>query len=243
MESTAELVEAFNKLDRSIVPETFPMPNYYVFGVQHISWLASGDIITPKHAFFPQHIHITGTTPIEVLSKNTPAEKARALVPWLLKAILKCGVNKHCLPSTFGDPKVNHVVKNGPAAPGKWVCVDAELAAALEPELRGAGVMEELCIVGVATKMDKIELYSWRPFLQKQAMKHGIAICMACCMPATEGTLQRCGSGKVASYCSRDCQKKDWFVYKKHCRNWTARRDGELFHPLDEGDEVVVGAL
>jgi len=44
-----------------------------------------------------------------------------------------------------------------------------------------------------------------------------------CC--GTTGSVSRCSRCKAVSYCSRECQKKDWKSHKSFCRQWTNPAD------------------
>ncbi|KAJ7494001.1 hypothetical protein FB451DRAFT_1491593 [Mycena latifolia] len=94
-----------------------------------------------------------------------------------------------------------------------------------------------------------LEAYAGKPApkvsaAEERAAKEGTA-CYSCGAVSTEDgvTLRKCSGCKLVSYCSSECQKKDWRDHKKLCRSQPVKFDPALVTPAPEAPPEFIGCL
>ena len=228
MESLSRAVQAFNELPRPQVTPT-GLPSHWMFGIRHVPLPPEGDLVYVVHP--RSYYSLTSKKPAQIVSLNDSTEKAKAVLPGLLSAFLEMG---HAPPGSQGAPVI---------APWTWLCVDADMAPALQTVLHEAGVREDLCKVGVASASEK-DIWSeqWSGFVgslmktlgldaatkkevAKRVERNVLAfssdannVCAHCCCgPSQDNSLKTCAGCRTVWYCSRDCQKAGWKSHKRVC--------------------------
>lgn len=216
-----EILNSFNRLPR---PRTTPsgLPNHWVFAVRHLSLQPPGDVVLVIH---PSDLTLRMGIG-QILSASNASEKARALFPLLLNAFV------------MGDqrPGSSQPVDQPLYAPWTWATEDPELAKALENCLSQHGFVNELCRVGIFSRVEKDILdLVWFPTYRKLTALHDqggqsprpqlpvasadITRCHGCGMSSKSFSepLEKCSACGKAWYHSQDCQRKHWKEHKPEC--------------------------
>lgn len=216
-----EILNSFNRLPR---PRTTPsgLPNHWVFAVRHVSLQPPGDVVLVIHPSDSTLRMGIG----QVLSASNASEKARALLPLLLNAFV------------MGDqgPGSPPPVDQPLSAPWTWATEDSELAKALENCLSQHGFVNELCRVGIVSRVDKDILdLTWFPTYRMltalfdqggQSPRPQLPVasgdstrCHGCGMSSESFSepLKKCSACGKAWYHLRDCQRKHWKEHKPAC--------------------------
>lgn len=224
----ADVVTSFNRLSRSERTPSGLAQNHWYFAVRHVPLHPAGDmvqVINPESRF--QHC----TNPKQILSLPTIAAQADVIAPLLLETFLK-GLNRG--QDGRVDPRIPTF------APFSWGTRSANLARAVEIKLRVLGVRADLCTVQPGTKeqddvadetfgeMMSLIINKTRTGLPEQA-GHGRLICGGCKKDSSwfSAGLMKCSRCNTKSYCSRDCQKKDWKQHKMTCGRDGGISDGQ----------------
>lgn len=176
--------------------------------------------------FNPASSYQACSDPVEIFSLPSIDAQADAIVPALLGLYVR-GVDYVNTPSLQG-----RIPRTPPFAPFSWGTKNSELARAIEAKLRTLGVREELCTVqsgtteegkGADEAFGKVmtELMRGMGSVLPTQASPGRAICGGCKKDSSwfSGGLLKCSRCGNQSYCSRDCQKKDWRQHKNTCGN------------------------
>lgn len=217
----ADTVTSFNRLNR---PERAPsglVGNHWYFAIRHVPLQPAGDIV---QIINPESHFQVCTDRSQILSLPNLAAQADVIVPLLLETFIK-GVHRgpDGLP-TVSDPQVPSF------APFSWGTRSPGLARAVETKLRALGVRADLCTVQPGTKeQDEAADESWSKVMDvlinnletadPNQASQGRSICGSCKKDSSwfSAGLMKCSRCNTQSYCSRDCQKKDWKQHKKSC--------------------------
>ncbi|KAK3356726.1 hypothetical protein B0T25DRAFT_138465 [Lasiosphaeria hispida] len=203
-------VSSFNKLPR---PKKTPsgLPNHWVFGVCHVDLYPPGDLVLAVH---PKSYYLKQGGPAQIYSLATRAEKAEALIPYLLDAFMMI-----------------HPDTPPPVAPWTWSTLEPDLAQAVQDGLRNHGVTPELCKVGVCSSEERDILEEARAGFFEKVMStqprnppatvdlgdstrcHGCGMSHECFFLP----LKKCARCSRVYYHSRDCQKQHWKRHKPTC--------------------------
>lgn len=213
-----DTITSFNRLNRSERTPSGLVKNHWYFTIRHVPLHPAGNmvqIINPESRFQ------VCTDRNEILSLPTIAAQADVIVPLLLETFVK-GVNRGS--DGRADPNFP------PFAPFSWGTRNPNLARAVETKLRALGVRADLCNVLPGTKeQGEVADETFRRVmdllinkmgyeLPKQA-DQGRVICGGCWKDSSwfSAGLMKCARCNTKSYCSRDCQRKDWHEHKKEC--------------------------
>ncbi|KAK4501902.1 hypothetical protein PRZ48_007711 [Zasmidium cellare] len=192
------------------------LPNHWIFRVRHVPLDPPGDLVVAVH---PQSYFQLQAGPAQILSLPTSAERAEALIPYLLEAFI------------VGDAD-----RGASWAPWSWATDDQEMATALEVKLREHGIPEELCTVSICTPAEKeIIGEAWSSLVgtlmkvlgkdartkkaSQQIQPGDDSKCHECKKSGSVLTeaLKKCAACAKAWYCSQDCQNKNWKSHKPTC--------------------------
>lgn len=139
-------VQTFNTLPRTKLAASGLVTNDWIFTIRHVDIEPEADLlmlVNPGSRFS----HCEGPVHLEQLSYK---DKGGTVAYLLLKAFN----------SAMGNPDAPKL------APWKWVTNDLELAKAVEEALQVLGVLDELCVVGIAdSRAKKVADEQWQDLI------------------------------------------------------------------------------